>query len=61
MLAIVYACEKFRRSLIGAHTIVYIDYASIRYLLSKDSKPRLIRSVLFIQKFDLEIRDKKGA
>lgn len=29
-------------------------------MTKKDVKPRLIRWVLFLQEFDLEIRDKKG-
>ncbi|MCI54598.1 hypothetical protein A2U01_0075848, partial [Trifolium medium] len=32
-----------------------------KYLITKsDSKPRLIRWMLLLQKFDLEIKDKKG-
>ncbi|CAM8943440.1 unnamed protein product [Rhodiola kirilowii] len=62
MLAIVYAFEKFRQYLIGSKTTVYTDHAAIKYLLSKkDSKPRLIRWVLLLQEFDIDIRDKKGA
>ncbi|CAM8996271.1 unnamed protein product [Rhodiola kirilowii] len=61
MLAIVYAFEKFRQYLIGSKTMVYTDHAAIKYLLSKkDSKPQLIRWVLLLQEFDIEIRDKKG-
>jgi len=42
--------------------IVYTDHAAIKYLLSKkDAKPRLIRWILLLQEFDVEIRDKKGA
>ena len=41
--------------------IVYIDHAALKYLLTKkDAKPRLIRWILLLQNFDLEIKDKKG-
>ena len=39
-----------------------MDHATIKYLLNKvDSKPRLIRWILLLKEFDLEIRDKKGS
>ena len=40
---------------------VYTDHSTIKYLLAKkDAKPRLIRWVLLLQEFDLEIQDRKG-
>ena len=62
LLAIVFAFDKFRSYLVGSKVIVYIDHAAIKYLMAKkDSKPRLIRWILLLQEFNLEIRDKKGS
>ena len=35
MLAIVFACEKFRPYILGSHVIVHTDHAAIKYLMSK--------------------------
>lgn len=61
LFTIVFAIDKFRSYLVGAKIIVYTDHAAIRYLLrKKDAKPRLLRWVLLLQEFDLDVRDKKG-
>ncbi|XP_075107123.1 uncharacterized protein LOC142180097 [Nicotiana tabacum] len=61
LLAVVWPFDKFRSYLVGTKVIVYTDHSGIRYLFEKkDAKPRLIRWVLLLQEFDLEIRDRKG-
>jgi hypothetical protein len=58
---VVFAFEKFRSYIVNSKVIVYTDHAAIKYLLAKkDAKPRLIRWILLLQEFDVEIRDKKA-
>ena len=60
MLAVVYALDKFRAYLIGADIIILTDHSALKYLLTKQNgKARLIRWVLLLQEFNLQIRDKK--
>ncbi|GJZ74977.1 reverse transcriptase domain-containing protein [Tanacetum coccineum] len=43
------------------HKISRADHSALKHLFSKqDAKPRLIRWVLLLQVFDIEIKDKKG-
>ena len=61
LLVVMYALENFRSYLIGSKVVVFTDHAAIKYLLVKvDSKPKLIRWILLLQEFDLEIKDKKA-
>ncbi|GJT60075.1 reverse transcriptase domain-containing protein [Tanacetum coccineum] len=50
----------FRLYLVLSKTVVYTGHSALKYLFSKeDAKPRLIRWVLLLQGFDIEIKDKK--
>ena len=61
LLAIVFALEKFRSYLVGSKVIMHTDHAALKYLLTKkDAKPRLLRWILLLEEFDLEIKDKRG-
>ena len=60
LLVVVYAFEKFWSYLIRSKVIVYTDHSTLRYLFAKkEAKPRLLRWILLLQEFDLEIKDKK--
>ncbi|XP_076929392.1 uncharacterized protein LOC143593754 [Bidens hawaiensis] len=62
LLAVVFAFDKFCSYLVLSKTIVYTDHAALRYLFAKKyAKLRLIRWILLLSEFDIEIRDKKGA
>jgi hypothetical protein len=60
-LTMVFAIENFRSYLVATKVIVYTYHATLKYLLmKKDATPHLIRWILLLQEFDVEIRDKKG-
>jgi hypothetical protein len=61
LLAVFFALDKFRSYLLGSKIIIFSDHAALKYLFTKkDAKSRLIRWILLLQEFDIEIRDKKG-
>ena len=61
LLAVVYALDKFRAYLVGADIVIFTDHSALKYLLTKqNAKARLIRWVLLVQEFNLQIKDKKG-
>ncbi|XP_042465848.1 uncharacterized protein LOC122048329 [Zingiber officinale] len=61
LLSIFFALDKFRSYLLCSHVVVFSDHAALKFLLKKpDAKPRLIRWMLLLQEFDLEIRDRSG-
>ena len=62
LLAVVFSLEKFRSYLLDRKVVVYTDHATIRHLMmKKEAKPRLIRWILLLSEFDLQIKDKKGS
>src|SRR3954463_3066430 len=61
-LAVVFACDKFTKYIFDSKVIIHTDHAAIKYLMEKkDAKSRLIRWVLLLQEFDLQIADRKVA
>ncbi|GJU42940.1 reverse transcriptase domain-containing protein [Tanacetum coccineum] len=51
----------FLSYLILSKTIVHTDHSALRHLFKKqDAKPRLIRWILLLQEFEIEIKDRKG-
>ncbi|KAD2805874.1 hypothetical protein E3N88_39251 [Mikania micrantha] len=62
LLAVVFAFDKFRSYLVLSKTTVFTDHSALRFLFTKkDAKPRLIRWILLLSEFDIDIKDKKGA
>ncbi|RDX71510.1 Retrovirus-related Pol polyprotein from transposon 17.6, partial [Mucuna pruriens] len=60
LFAIVFALDKFRSYLLNSKIVVFSNHAALRYLLKKpNAKPRLIRWMLLLQEFNIEIKDKK--
>ena len=59
LLAVVYALDKFRAYLVGSDIVIFTNHSALKYLLTKqNAKARLIRWVLLLQEFNLQIKDK---
>ncbi|GJU38067.1 reverse transcriptase domain-containing protein [Tanacetum coccineum] len=61
LMAVVFAFDKFRSYLLLSKTVVHNNHSALRHLFKKqDAKPRLIRWILLLQEFDIEIKERKG-
>ncbi|GJR03795.1 putative nucleotidyltransferase, ribonuclease H [Tanacetum coccineum] len=61
LMAVFFAFDKFRSYLILSKTIAHTDHSALRHVFKKqDAKPRLIRWILLLQEFEIEIKDRKG-
>ena len=61
LLAVVFALDKFQTYILGSPVTIFTDHSALKYLLTKkDAKPRLIRWILLLQEFNINIKDKKG-
>ncbi|GJY51806.1 gypsy type transposase [Tanacetum coccineum] len=60
-MAVVFAFDRFRSYVVLSKTIVHTDHSALRHLFKKqDAKPYLIRWILLLQEFDIEIKNRKG-
>lgn len=60
-MVIVYAFVKFRAYLLGTKIKVLTDHPALTYLMAKkDAKQRLITCLSLFQKFDSEVKDRRG-
>ena len=61
LFAVVFAFKKFLSYFLGMKVIVHTNHSALRNLMvKKDVKSILIRWVLMLQEFDLEVIDRKG-
>nr|GEX05342.1 reverse transcriptase domain-containing protein [Tanacetum cinerariifolium]GEX06131.1 reverse transcriptase domain-containing protein [Tanacetum cinerariifolium]GEX06765.1 reverse transcriptase domain-containing protein [Tanacetum cinerariifolium] len=61
LMATVFDFDKFQSYPVLSKTIVHTDHSDLRNLFKKqDAKPRLIRWILLLQEFNIEIKDRKG-
>ncbi|GKE79941.1 reverse transcriptase domain-containing protein [Tanacetum coccineum] len=61
LMAVVFTFDKFRSYLILSKTIVHTDHSALKHLFKKqDAKPHLIRWILLLQEFDIQMKDRKG-
>jgi len=61
LFAIVIVEDKFCSHLLSSKITVFIDHSVLKFFLKKsDTKLRLLRWMLLLQEFDLDIKDRSG-
>ena len=61
LLVVVFALDKFKNYLLGTSIVIFTDHSALKYLLNKkDAKARLIRWIILLQEFNIQIKDKQG-
>lgn len=61
LLAVVFAHDKFWLYLLLPKVIIFSDHATLKFLMTKaEPKLRLIRWILLLQEFNVEINDRRG-
>ena len=59
LLAMVFALDKFKNYLLGTSIVIFTDHSALKYLLNKkDAKARLIKWIILLQEFNIQIKDK---
>ncbi|GJR54949.1 reverse transcriptase domain-containing protein [Tanacetum coccineum] len=61
LMVVVFAFNKFRSYLILSKSIFHTNHLALKNLFKKqDAKPHIIRWILLLQEFDIEMKDRKG-
>ena len=59
LIAMVLVLDKFRNYLLKTSIVIFTDHLALQYLLNKkDTKARLIKLILILQEFNIQIKDK---
>ena len=60
LLTVLFAFDKFRNYLLGTSIVIFTDHLALKHLLNKkNAKTRLIRWILLLQEFNIQIKDKQ--
>ena len=60
LFAVFFSCDKFRSYIVDAKVRVHTDHDGLKELLErKNHKPRLIRWILLLQEFELQIMQRQ--